>query len=271
MSRQDQHFRNIIVESVIFLDSADPPRWKGCLQLSAEHRPIDILIFNIQGQFRAVPALCAHEGYDLTHCALINENTFVCPAHSQHTDLKASSFQVQERNGQFLVSLNKNASGNEDSETIIQLREEIDKLRLANLKQQKQIQVIAQSMDAMLSESEQQKLKLQDKANQQQVLTRFVDRVMDTIDDLLFIIDTEGRIRRLNTAVERELGFSEAELLATGIDGLLSPIEQQDLAGHLPALPWPVRSVLLETVRLNGCYAGEHELVGKKQNPQKSI
>ncbi|MFI3158133.1 MAG: EAL domain-containing protein [Methylococcaceae bacterium] len=271
MSRQNHYFRNIIVESVISLDSADPPRWKGRLQLSAEHRPIDILIFDIQGQFRAIPALCPHEGYDLTHCALVNENILICPAHNQHTDLKASSFQVQEHNGQFLVSLNENNTGSEDSETIIQLREEIDKLRLANLKQQRQIQVITQSMDAMLCESEQQKAKLRDRANQQQGLSRFVDRVMDTIDDLLFIIDTEGRIRRLNTAVERELGFAEAELLDTAIDGLLSPAEQQDLAKYLPTLPWSVRSVLLETVRLNGYYAGEHELVGKKKGEQKSI
>ncbi len=108
-------------------------------------------------------------------------------------------------------------------ETVLKLREEIDKLRLANLKQERQILVITQSMDAMLSESEQQKVKFQDKANQQHALSRFVDRVMDTMDDLLFVIDTEGRIRRLNTGVERELGFTEAELLGTGIDDLLTP------------------------------------------------
>jgi diguanylate cyclase (GGDEF)-like protein/PAS domain S-box-containing protein len=271
MSLHDQYPGNVIVESLVFLDSLDPPRWKGRLQLSAEHQPIDILIFNIQGRFHAVPAQCAHEGHGLTHCTLVNENTLVCPAHSQHTDLKASKFRVQEHNGQFLVSISKAISDSKDSETMAQLHKEIAELRLANLKQQKQIAVITQSMDAMLSESEQQKVKLRDRANQQQDLSRFVDRILDTIDDLLFVISTEGQIRRLNTAVERELGFTEAELLGTNIDGLLSLIEQQDLAERLPALPWSVRSVLLETVRLNGYYAGEHELVGKKTSKQKSI
>lgn len=271
MSRQNAHLRTIVVESVVFLDSVEPPRWKGRVQLSAGQQPVDILIFNIQGQFRAVPALCSHEGHDLTHCRLNNENILICPAHRQHTELKASKFQVQEHNGQFRVSLNENTSGSEYPETVLQLREEIDKLRLANLKQQRQIRVITQSMDAMLCESEQQKAKLQDKANQQQDLSRFVDRVMDTIDDLLFVIDTEGRIRQLNTAVERELGFTEAELVGTGIDSLLSLTEQQCLAGNLPALPWPLRSVLLETIRLSGYYSGEHELVGKSSDRQKSV
>jgi diguanylate cyclase (GGDEF)-like protein/PAS domain S-box-containing protein len=281
MSRQN--LRDAIVESVIFIDLADPPRWKGRLQLSAEHRPIDILIFNIEGQFQVVPAHCSHEGYDLTHCPLLNGNVLVCPAHSHCIDLKISKYRIKERDGQFLVSLNETGqagtaenktetiSGSQDSETVLQLREEIDKLRLANLKQERQIHVITQSMDAMLSESEQQKVKFQVKANQQQDLSRFIDRVMDTMDDLVFVIDTEGQIRRLNTAVERELGLTETDLLGTCVDDLLPPVERQFLTGHLPALPWPIRSVLLETVRLNGYYTGEHELLGKHWDTPQSI
>jgi len=91
------------------------------------------------------------------------------------------------------------------------------------------------------------------------------------MDDLLFVIDTEGRIQRLNTGVERELGFTETELLGTGIDDLLIPAERQYLAGHLPALPWLISSVLLETVRLKGYYTGEHELLGKNPDSSKAI
>ncbi|HEY8035588.1 MAG TPA: EAL domain-containing protein [Methylobacter sp.] len=278
MSRQRPSFRDVIVESVTFLDSLDPPRWKGRLQLPGEHRPIDVLIFNIQGEFKAVPALCSHEGYDLTYCPLSSGSSLICPAHGRCVDLNIAEFRVQEREGRFLVSLNnrepettENIPACTDSETVLKLREEIEKLRLANLKQERQILVITQSMDVMLCESEQQKVKLQHRANQQQELNRFVDRVMDTMEDLLFVIDTEGRIRRLNSGVERELGFTEVELLGTCIDDLLSLSEQQHLAGHLPTLPWPVRSVLLETIRLNGYYTGEHELLGKNQDSSKAI
>lgn len=239
MSRQIPAFRDVIVESVTFLDSVEPPRWKGRLQLPGEHRPIDILIFNFQDEFKAVPALCSHEGYDLTHCPLSKVSTLICPAHGRCVDLNVAEFRVQEREGQFLVSLNEigqlepavHIPESTDSETVLKLREETDKLRLANLKQERQILVITQSMDAMLCESEQQKIKLQQRANQQQELNRFVDRVMDTMEDLLFVIDTEGRIRRLNTGVERELGFTEAELIGTGIDDLLPPQNNSILPG----------------------------------------
>ncbi|MDP1663817.1 MAG: EAL domain-containing protein [Methylobacter sp.] len=283
MIGQSQNLRDAIVESVTFFDLATPPRWKGRLRLPGEHHAIDILIFNIQGEFQAVPALCPHEGCDLTHCPLLNENILVCPAHSRRIDLKGSEFHVKERDGQFLVSLNETnlfgaagnrpeiISGSEGSETVLQLRDEIDKLRLANQKQEKKIRVITQSMDVMLSESEQQKIKLKEKVLQQQTFSRFVDRVMDTIDDLLIVIDTEGRILQLNTAVERELELTDAELLGTCIDDLLTALEQQYLAAQLPGLPWPIRSVLLETIRLNGHYTGEHELLGKNRDNIKSI
>ncbi|MGZ8237865.1 MAG: EAL domain-containing protein [Methylobacter sp.] len=281
MSRQIM--RDAIVESVTFVDTADPPRWTGRLRLLGGQRPIDILIFNIQGEFWAFPSLCPHEGYDLTHCPLRNGNILVCPAHSLRIDLKTSGFPVKKNGCRFLVprdetgyfkkagNRDENISGSEESETVAQLRKEIDELRLANLKQEKQLLVITQSMDAMLSESEQQKGKLKEKMHQQQTLSRFVNRTLDTMDSLLFVIDTEGRILRLNKEVARELGLSEAELLGTGIDDLLPAAEQQDLAEHLPVLPWPVRSVLLETVRLNGNYAGEHELLAKNREPLKSI
>jgi diguanylate cyclase (GGDEF)-like protein/PAS domain S-box-containing protein len=150
-------------------------------------------------------------------------------------------------------------------------QEEIEKLRAANQILEKQILVISQTMDALLSESEQQKLKFKEKAIQQQALSRFVDRIMDTLDNLLFFIDQKGRIRRMNRSVERELGFSDTELLGTGIDDLLPAAEQQSLACGLPVLPWPIQSVLLETVRLNGYYNGEHQLLSKHRDQQKAI
>ncbi len=279
MSRQQQNFSDVIVESATYIDFANPPRWKGRLRLPGQQRFIEILIFNIEGEFFAIPALCPHEGYNLAHCPLDKENILVCPEHGRRIDLQTSKYRVKERGGQFHVSLNEvaqlasaeNNSVGRISETELQLRDEIDKLRLANLKQERQILVITQSMDAMLRDSEQQKLKLKEKVLQEQSLSRFVDQVLDTMDDLLFVIDTEGRILRLNTAVERELGFTENELLGTGIDGLLTQAEQQQLAGRLPALSWPIRSVLLETIRLNGYYTEEHGLVSKTLDKLESI
>lgn len=274
MNCENRSLLDIVVEELVFLELASPPRWRGKVRLPDRSQPIDILIFNIQGEFRAVRAQCPHEGYDLSHCSQLNNDVLVCPAHGQYIDLKAGEFPVRQHEGRFLISAGRLSSefvADDESGTIRQLKDEIDELRLANLKQQRQIHVITASMDAMLNESEQQKAILRDKANQQQALGRFVDRVMDTIDDLLFVIDTEGCIRRLNTSVERELGLVEDELLGTAIDALLPPAERQHLAELLPVLPWPVQSVLLETVRLSGNYSGEHRLLGKNRDNAKTV
>ncbi|MGY6274997.1 EAL domain-containing protein [Methylomonas sp. MgM2] len=282
MSYQNPRFPGIIVESVTFLESAQPPRWSGRFRSPDKSGLVDILIFNSGGEFLAIPFRCPHQGYDLTHCTLVDENTLVCPAHSHRIDLKTAGFHVEESNGQFLVfpgDINRpgtagqrtDASRAPNLQTMNQLREEIDQLRLANVKQERQIQVITQTMDSMLSELEGQKRKLKEKVDQQQALTLFVDSILDTMDDLMFVIDKNGLIQRLNAPVERELGFSEADLLNSNIDHLLPPIEQQALAEQLPVLPWPIRSVLFETIQLNGYYSGEHEFLNNSRNKQNSV
>jgi diguanylate cyclase (GGDEF)-like protein/PAS domain S-box-containing protein len=276
MSQQNIHYA--VVESVTFLDTTEPPRWAGRLWLPNGHQPIDVLIFKLQDTFRAIPALCPHEGYNLTQCPLPNGDSLVCPAHSLRIDLKTSGFHVKEEGGRFWMSLSgtlpltvAESQSPGTGERLAQLQEEIASLRLANLKQERQILVITQSMNAMLCESEQQTAKLKEKVQQQQALSHFVERITDTIDDLLLVINTKGQILRLNMAAGRELGFSEAELLGTDIDDLLSSTERQHLAGQLPALPWTVRSVLLETIRLYGNYSGEHGLLKKNQDHPSSI
>lgn len=270
------------VEAVSFLDDTHPPRWVGRLPLPCASRPTDIMIFQLPGEFRALSVRCPHEGRDLTRCPL-HGDILVCPGHGLRIDLHVSGFPAMKEDGRFLIPLTENGAcwpgeGRGDrvaeaeaSETIGQMQEEIEKLRLANLKQERQILAITRSMDAMLSESEQQREKLKEAASRQQALNRFVHRMLDTLDDLLLVIDTEGRIRRTNTAVERQLGCAEAELMATPIDDLLWPAERQHLAALLPPVPWPVRSVLLETTRRNGIYSGEHVLLARHRDGVRPV
>jgi diguanylate cyclase (GGDEF)-like protein/PAS domain S-box-containing protein len=283
VSPDSRHFRHAIVEAAAFLDTACPPRWTGRLPLPGRRRAIDILIFEVKDELIALPARCPHEGHDLSRCPLLGGSTLVCPVHGRRIELAIAGFPVMKHDGGFLIPLTETgspairdlrageAAGPGDAVAIERLREENGKLRLANLKLERQILTVTRSMDAMLGESEQQKLKLKELAGRQQALGRFVERMLDTLVDLLIVVDTEGRIRRLNKAVERELGFSEAELMDTAIDDLLAPGEQQHLAALLPPLPWPVRSVLLETTRLTGRYSGEHGLLAKRRDGQSPI
>lgn len=268
----------VVIEALKMLDSAGPPRWAGSLQLPGRQCPLDVLLFNLDGEYWAVPARCPHQGYDLSACALRNGDTLSCPAHGHRVAVKTEGYPVTAIDGQFFVSLDDverlpaaAPAGDESLRTVQQLREEVEQLRLANLKQERQILVITQTMDAMLSETEAQKIALKKKVGQQQALSRFVESVMDTMDDLLLVMDQSGQIRRLNAAVTRELGYGEAELLGVGIDDLLPAAELRRLAEQLPSLPWPLNSVLLETIRLNGRYSGEHHLLGKIPLAQQPV
>jgi diguanylate cyclase (GGDEF)-like protein/PAS domain S-box-containing protein len=273
------------VESIDFLPSADPPRWTGRFRFPGTQDVTAIVIFEIYGEFRAFPASCPHQGVDLTLCPLINEAMLVCPGHSLQIEAlnKTHNYRIEKVDGRFVVvQVEFNGSRGleaqpgaylsgkyEDSMSL--LREEIEQLRLANLKQERQILVITRSMEAMLGESEQQKLKFKESAVQEKNLRRFINRILDTMDGLMFFFDKKGRIRRINSAVEHELGFTEAELMGTGIDDLLPPADVQLFAERLPVLPWPVQSVLMETIRLQGHYAGEHRLLSKNPDNIQSI
>ena len=259
-------------------------RWQGKINLPEENRVADILIFNLLGEFWAIPTQCPHQGCNLSHAKLLDEIALLCPTHNWRINIKFSGVRIIEHHGQFTVPVSsvklldintlvqeRKTVTHEASKTLELLRDEISKIRLANLKQEKQIHVITHDMDAMLRDSETQKLQLKQKANQYQNLNRFVDRVMDTLDVLLFVIDTEGCILRINKSVERELGYSETELLHTEIDHLLPEKERQRLSQCLPPLPWRIESVVLETIRLKGFYAGEHVLLGQAQADTPTI
>lgn len=287
MSPQNPHFLIALVQSVTFLASAEPPRWTGCVQLPGTQDLLDILIFEIHGEFRAFPSVCPHQGVSLRECPLRNEKLLICPGHYLQIEALKSEqgyFRVEQMDGQFLLVLIEfDPSQSADIQTAKltcshnsiaveqQLREEIEQLRRASSKQERQILVITRSMEAMLSESEQQKLKLKERADREKAFGRFVNRILDTMGDLMFFFDKKGRIRRINTAVANELGFTEAELLGTSIDDLLPADDRQYLADQLPVLPWPVDSVLMETIRLNGSYAGEHRLLSKNRNNAQFI
>jgi diguanylate cyclase (GGDEF)-like protein/PAS domain S-box-containing protein len=271
----------IPVQSAVFISSANPPRWMGRIQLPGNRHAVDILIFEILGEFKAFPAFCPHQGINLTHCPLVNEKILVCPGHQLRIEMlnDTHGYRVEKVEGRFVVilieesSVNQNGQlfGDQHSFALERMREEIEQLRLANLKQERQILVITRSMDAMLSESERQKQKFKERAEQEKAFARFVNRILDTMDDLMFFFDKKGRIRRINSAVERELGFTEADLAASCIDDLLPAADRQSLADRLPLLPWPVHSVLMETIRLNGYYSGEHGLLSKRLDNTQAV
>ncbi|HLF96586.1 MAG TPA: EAL domain-containing protein [Methylococcaceae bacterium] len=258
------------VESATLLSDTVPQRWMGQLCLPGQAQPSHILIFPMPDGYVALRAECPHEGHSLVHCRLHGNDTLVCPAHGRRIGLLDSGFHACREQESFFIPLSDlgqplpYATGNPHAEnpaaTASRLQHEIDQLTLANFKKERQIVAITHGMDAMLRESEQKKQQLEELVVRQQGLARFIGRVMDSMDGLLVVVDTDGRIRQVNTAILRELEFDAEELLGQPFDDLLAPADREKLAARLPALSWPVRSAMLENIRLDNGYAAEHWL-----------
>jgi diguanylate cyclase (GGDEF)-like protein/PAS domain S-box-containing protein len=256
------------ISGVTLLAIASPPRWSGRLLLPGQPRPVDILIFATADGYTALAAACPHEGHSLAYCALHEDGALVCPAHGLRIELEAKGLPVYREGEDFFVplamvprlscrTLPEPADDGAD-QAITRLNHEISQLTQANFKKERQIIAITRSMEAMLEQAESQKLRLKEASAKQQAMMRFVNRVIDGMDDLLLVIGADGRITQANAAVQDQLGFREEELLGMPFDELLRVEERNKLAAQLPELPWRVQSVMLENIRLSNGYSAEH-------------
>lgn len=148
--------------------------------------------------------------------------------------------------------------------TATRLQEEIAHLNLANLKLEKHVHVTTETMNAMLLELEAQKNQLREAMLSQKALSTFVQRMLDTMDTLLILVGTDGKVQRHNSKAAEELGYDEAEFARICVDDLLHPMDLERMAAALSVPPWPVHSILLETVRANHGYAAEHLLLNRR-------
>lgn len=137
------------------------------------------------------------------------------------------------------------------------LQDELQAMRLAQDALESQLTNGAEQADAMLAQLEQQQRALVQAHDREQGLSSFAQRIMDTVGGLVLVLDAEGRLRRGNRQCTDH--FAQIEL-GQGIDALLHPEDLAALNDALPPLPWPVHSVLFESVRRRGHYRVEHRL-----------
>ncbi|MEY8879671.1 MAG: EAL domain-containing protein [Leptothrix sp. (in: b-proteobacteria)] len=134
---------------------------------------------------------------------------------------------------------------------------EIEALRLANGALEAQLLAGSAQAEALFSEMERQRNALRDTHRREQALAAYAQRLMDTVGGIVLATDTEGRIRQANRHCLEQLVPLP---VGQGLDTLLHPHDAALLGAGLPALPWPVHSVLFETIRRQGCYHGEHRV-----------
>jgi len=111
---------------------------------------------------------------------------------------------------------------------------------------------------------------------------RNFDRFFNTVDDLLFVLDPEGKMIHVNQTVCRRLGYSEAELIGQSILAVHPPGRQEEagrivaamLAGQADYCPVPVMArdgteIPVENRVVQGEWNGEPALFGVTKDVTK--
>jgi len=254
------------------IESLSSERWMGRVRFPKKRHPSKVIIFAQSEHYAAILAHCPHEGYNLKDAPLDQQGCLTCPLHGQTFQIFGETnvaYPIQKIDQQFylypkdtavnLKSKNKHKESNKDNSSH-QLKEELAALRHAHSTQEQQMLHITRSMDNMLCEVETQRNSLTKINASQKSLNAFIERVTNSMDDLLIVVTMKGLIQKVNIKTCKDLGFSEEELIGMPVDKLLF-LEELPSSDKAPRL---YTSQLLEAVVYPQYYQGEHHLVTKE-------
>jgi len=235
-------------------------RWCGIARLPGKPAEQHVLIFRRGRRYFAVSAHCPHEGYRLDQCPVNGQGEMVCPMHGRRVrvDGETSHPAVRTEAGEFLLQPpSDEAAPPPPAAEVQRLRDELDALRQANAALEVQVSAVSVQMELMLAEMAGKSAALEKRSQEQARLTNFVERVMDTMDSLLLVLDRHGNVARANAEFQRSLGYAPEDLLGRSPDALLSPADLAALRAELPRGGFGT-SVLFQYVLANGAQMEVH-------------
>jgi len=143
---------------------------------------------------------------------------------------------------------------------INRLQIEVESLQLANASLEQQLIADAEYTTDIMRLLEQQKNELAGVNQRLKDQAEFIQRVMDTTNALVIVLDPEGRLRQVNRLCTERLIDSNMSIEGAVLDNWLHPEEQESLLDHLPELPWKIISPFYELLRRHGFYSREHRI-----------
>ena len=205
-------------------------RWCGQAALPGAQALHTVNIEAVEDVFRAELIACPHDGWRTFACHLDADGERQCevPCGVGRSPL---AFEVVRVRGRFylLVPPASDATEAVAAERAV-LEDEINALRDANHALEAQVIDVSRGMDEVIEALSVQSRALEERNREQDRLTSFVRRVMDTMDNPLIVLDRFGRIAQVNTAASQAFGCSEGALVGQPGDVLLSSRDCQTLA-----------------------------------------
>ena len=245
-------------------------RWCGSVRLAGEAQPRHLLIFQSGRGFAAIPAACPHEGFRLDRCPVDRSGQIVCPAHGHAVRIEGNAERLDVcRDGEiFSIVLQRQAETFPIAfdDEVQHLRDEVTALREANAALKNQIVAVSEQMEAMVGELSDKSLALENFGVEQQRMSAFVGRVMDTMDNLVLLLDRKGCIQRVNPVVDMLLGYTVADLMGRHADMLIPQRDLDRLRASLGLNSVAPGMVLFRSVLARGHVALEVCLQGPNGN-----
>jgi diguanylate cyclase (GGDEF)-like protein/PAS domain S-box-containing protein len=146
------------------------------------------------------------------------------------------------------------------NEELRQLQEEIDGLRASAVAQEAHLVAVTEEMDAMLLDLEKQRNDLATTLASAASMAGLLDRINETVEDLIVFADAFGVIRRVNRHQAEDIGYDSAQLIGMPIDTLLSADDLEAIGRQRPVGALNSRGILCEAVCAYGRYSREVRL-----------
>lgn len=225
-------YRLVPIDSVAQISDA-PKRWCGQAVLPGSQALHSITIDSFGDQWLAHQPTCQFDGWRAYSCPT-REGKGMCESQCS-ARAGAPSFPVVRIGDEFFLAAN-DLEANAGAAASV-LKDELDALREANRALEEQVLTVSRTMDQIIDELSDQSLKLKEKARDQAHLSEYIRRVVDTMDNMLIVLDRFGRISRVNKSACRHFGRREGELLGQQGDALLSTADRAELVRLNPNAP----------------------------------
>lgn len=237
-------------------------RWCGHIQVPGRTHETHVLILERGGRLVGIPALCPHDGSRMDRCRSDEEGNLICGAHGLKVPVESNveSFEVEKREGHYFLQRNHQVPSFGEYDELSSLRDEVSALREANSVLEAQVTTISEVMDGMIAELSEKSGQLERRSREQARLSRFVDNVVNSMENLLVVLDGRGQINQINAAVTRELGIQHGDVIGKPSDVLLSANSLASLQAANQDANLPTGLILFRTILDRGQLAFEASL-----------
>ncbi|SCA58255.1 putative Histidine kinase [Candidatus Terasakiella magnetica] len=209
------------------VDFQGEKRWIGQVRLVGADQLSEVMILTFSGRYIAVPLACKHAGASLIY-APVEGNTLVCPRHGHAYELvgqNSIAYDVLSDNENFFLitsaqAVSPDVQALKDRIHILEM--ELEAKSAANTALEEQVVSGMEDMDRMFSEMMSRKTEWKEKSQRLTKLNELVNRVTNTISEVIIIAGPDGHIQRVNKTALSVYGCEEDEFLGRSVDDLLA-------------------------------------------------